>query len=72
MSQVSKPKTKTYEFNAVLQDIHRRKKGSSAFKSPHTTFTVITREITEDEMDALVHGGCNGNRICLKIEVVEN
>lgn len=63
--------TEKFEFNCELEDIKRKKKGSKSYKPPHTTFTVITREITEKEMDALVHGGCHGCKICLKIEVVK-
>jgi hypothetical protein len=66
-----KNKTQKFEFNCVLEDIHRRKKGSKSCKDPHTAFKVLTREINEDEMDALMHGVCSGSKICLKIEVVK-
>jgi len=70
MAQEQKPKTKKFEFDCLLQDINRKKKGSKSYKKPHTAITVLVREIDEDEMDALVRGGCFGVRVYLKIEVV--
>lgn len=68
---MNKSEMQAFEFNGVMQDISRKKKGSKSCKDPHTAFTILTREITEKEMDALMHGGCCGHRICLKIEVVK-
>lgn len=63
-------KTKKFEFDAVLQDIHRRDKGSKNCKDPHTSLTLLTRPITNDEMDKIVYGGCFGAKVHVVIEVL--
>jgi len=68
--QKQKIKTKKFEFDALLQNIAIKDKGSKSCKDPHTVFTVLTKPIFNEEMDALVYGGCYGAKICLKIEVV--
>lgn len=71
MKSNEKPETETFEFDCLLQNIDRKKKGSKSYKPPHTAFTVLTKEITEDQMDALVYGGCYGTNVYLKITVVK-
>lgn len=68
MSQVQ---TKKYEFDGLMQDIQQKPKGSKSCKDPHTKFTILTKPITNTEMDKLVYGGCYGFRLKLIIEVVE-
>ncbi len=63
-------KTKKFEFDGLLQNIAKKDKGSKSCKQPHTAFTILTKPITNEVMDSLVYGGCNGAKICLKIEVV--
>ena len=67
----TKPKTKKFEFNGVIQDISRKDKGSKNCKAPHTAFTILTNTITSKQMDELVYGGCFGHKVCLKIMVIK-
>ena len=64
-------KTKTFEFDGLLGDFHRKNKGSKQCKDPHTTFTILTREITNEEADKIVFGGVYGCKVKITIEVVE-
>jgi len=68
---INKEKTKKFEWNGVIQDIHIREKGTKNCDQPHTKFTILTPKITHEEMNELVFGGCNGAKVCLKIEVVK-
>ena len=54
----------------MIQDICKKDKGSKSCKDPHTSFTILTRTISNEEMDALVYGGCFGARLKLTVEVI--
>lgn len=61
-----------FEFTGLMQDVAKKDKGSSSCKSPHTKITFLTRTITNEEMDALVYGGCYGVKIKMTIECVKD
>ena len=67
---MSEKKSEKFEFNGLIQNISKKDKGSKSCKDPHTEFTILTRPITNEEMDKLVFGGCFGAKTCLKIEVL--
>lgn len=60
-----------FEFDGLMQDVHQKPKGSKSCKDPHTAFTILTRQITNQEMDKIVFGGCYGFKVKLTIEVVK-
>jgi len=70
MSKTTQIKTRKWELTGVMQNIHKKPKGSKHCNQPHTEFRILTRPITNEEMDALVFGGCYGAKVCLKIEVL--
>ena len=69
---MNKPETQKYEFDGLLQDVAKKPKGSLHYNGPHTAFTILTKSISNEVMNALVFGGVNGAKICLKIEVVKD
>ena len=70
MSQTQKIKTRKFELRGVMQNFSRKEKGSKSCNQPHTAFTILTRLMTPEELDALLFGGCYGAKVCLNIEVV--
>ena len=66
-----KQETTKFEFHGLMQNIAKKDKGSKSCKDPHTAFTILTREITNEEMDALCYGGCYGFKCRLTIEVIK-
>ena len=61
-----------FEFSGLMKDIAVKNKGSKSCKDPHTAITILTRPITNEEMDALCYGGCYGYKIRLSVEVVRD
>ena len=60
-----------FEFDGLMQDVHQKPKGSKSCKDPHTAFTILTRQITNQEMDRIVYGGVHGFKVKLTIEVIK-
>ena len=70
MSKQTPIKTRKFELRGVMQNFSRKEKGSKNCKDPHTAFTILTRLMTPEELDAILFGGCYGHTVCLNIEVV--
>lgn len=65
-------KLRRFEFDGLMQDVSKKGKGSKSCKDPHTKFSILTRPITNEEMDAIVYGGVYGFKVKLTIEVVKD
>jgi hypothetical protein len=62
-----------FEFKrCVIEEVALKKKGSKSCKDPHTKISVLTRELTNEEMDAICYGSVHGFRVKLVIECVED